>query len=105
MKKEIYRSFNGKLDAENRSGYIIYDCGAWYECEGLSVYNDVTNTLVRFLPSDAPSNLSDAAAIGEIIDAVNCGRISGQVFWRGKWYTPRDIMDKYQDVNWRKYCK
>lgn len=36
-KSEVYRSFEGKLDADNQSGYIIYDGGDWWQVEIISV--------------------------------------------------------------------
>lgn len=105
--KEIYRSFSGKLNLENKSGYIITSIGdgQWIECESLSVDQDVLPCKIRFRPVDAPSDWSNESAIGEIIDAVDCGRIPGQVFWHGKWQSPQSIIESHCDYNWRRHCK
>lgn len=39
MKKEVYRSFSGKIGTDNRWGYIVYDAGDVYEVRELNVYN------------------------------------------------------------------
>lgn len=101
--KEIYRSFEGTLGVENREGFIVYEAGKWYECECLSVYEYKEDFRFRFPRSMAPESW-DSFDLGEMIDAVECGRIDGRVFVEGKWRTPRKIMDKHQDYNWRKYC-
>ena len=36
--KEIYRSFDGKLDVDNQSGYIVYEGNGFYEIESFSVW-------------------------------------------------------------------
>lgn len=104
--KEIYRSFEGTLGVENREGFIVYEVGEWCECECLSVYEYKEDLRFRFPRSMAPESWEDWGflGLGEMIDAVECGRIDGQVLVGGKWRTPRKIMDKHQDYNWRKYC-
>ena len=48
MKKpEVYRSFEGKLDADNQSGYIIYDGGDWWQVEIISVGQYTPKTICR----------------------------------------------------------
>lgn len=105
MKEEIYRSFSGKLGVENQEGYIIYSVDEWLEYKTLSVRQNTITVRIRFRPSDAPIDWSDMCALGEIIEAVDCGRIPGQVWYRGAWRTPRKLIEQYQDYNWKKYCK
>lgn len=38
MKKEVYRSFEGKLDAENQGGYVISELNDFYEVEFFNVW-------------------------------------------------------------------
>ncbi len=103
--KEIYRSFEGRLDCTNQAGYIVYRSDNWVEVESLSIHTDVSSTRYRFRPDDFPDDPSDLLAIGELQDAVDCGRITGQVLYRGKWRVPSKIIDQYKDYNWRKYCQ
>lgn len=104
MKREVYRSFEGKLGVDNRDGYIVYESDNYITVERLSVYNDAIETCTRIPKTAVTCPLSDGAALAELEDAVDCGRINGQVRYRGKWYSPRSIMDKYQDANWRAHC-
>lgn len=46
-KSEVYRSFEGKLDADNQSGYIIYDGGDWWQVEIISVGQYTPKTICR----------------------------------------------------------
>lgn len=101
--KEIYRNFEGTLGVETPEGVIVYEVGKWCECECLSVYEYKADLRFRFPRSMAPQSWEDWD-LGETIDAVEHGRIDGQVFVGGEWRTPRKIMDKHQDYNWRKYC-
>ena len=36
--KEVYRSFEGKLDVDNQTGTIVYDGGEYWQFESLSVW-------------------------------------------------------------------
>lgn len=105
--QEIYRSFEGKLDMSNQSGYIVYQIenGKYgYQIESLSIDSEKQEPKIRIMAADAPKDWTDLTAIGELIDAVDCGRIPGQMIYKEHWITPRNIMDDRQDYNWKKYC-
>ena len=38
--KEIYRSFEGKLDVDNQEGYIVYQGNGFFEIHNISVWSD-----------------------------------------------------------------
>ena len=68
-KTEIYRSFDGLLNADTREGYIIYDNGTkdTYTIEWLNVYQDVADITIR-VPKESLPTFDDANAISEMID-------------------------------------
>ena len=104
MTQELYRSFHEPLGVNNQEGYIVSTDGTWLEYRTLSVWNDAIELKIRFRPEDAPKDLSDSAALGGIAEAVDHGRIPGQVFYRGKWRTPQAMIERYKDFNWRCHC-
>lgn len=102
--KEIYRSFDGQLSADTRDGYIINEGIEWLEYKPVSLYTETRTLRVRFRREDAPASFADAAAMGEVLDAVECGRIPGQVLYNGKWRTPQTLIQKHKDYNWWRHC-
>ena len=103
--KELYRSFEGLLNIDNPSGYVVYELKEWYQVDFLNVYCDVADSKVRFAKDYAPDHWGNAKAIAELDDAVFCGRIPGQMYYRGKGRTPRKIMDSNGDYIWTRYCE
>ena len=103
--KEIYRSFEGKLDAEKSEGYVVYDCGDKYELHFLSAYDDVNKSKIRIFKDDLP-DVADIDRIGEIYLKINEGAMRGDTFYKNKWYS-MELINKIQedkkDYNWRKY--
>ncbi len=100
--KEIYRSFDGKLDVDNQSGYIVYEGNGFYEIESFSVWRSGSKR-VRL---KAPVDWTDLAAIGEATLGVEHGVVEGQAFYKGKWYgteTINRIQNKYGDYSWQAY--
>ena len=103
--KEIYRSFDGQLGPENKSGYVVYDCGDKYELHFLSVYDDVNKSKIRIFKDDLP-DVVDIERIGEINLKINDGTMRGDTFYKNKWYSMElinKIQDDKKDYNWRKY--
>lgn len=47
MKKEVYSSFEGKLNVDCQNGYIITEIKDFYEVEFLSVWQDIPDKKVR----------------------------------------------------------
>lgn len=112
MGEEVYRSFEGKLDCDTQTGYIITEFSDFYEIEFLSVWSDVGDSRVRIrkglLAKDDFANL-DSDRIVEIIADIEFGRADyGQCFYKGKWYS-YDTICRIQEVNksydWRKFVK
>ena len=104
--KEIYRSFEGKLDVDNRSGVIVY---------GLKngVVIDFCNVLLGAWPAPltrvklngVPHNTDwESFNFGEMWDDAFYGRIDGQFYYNGYWRSPRKIMEENRDVHWVRYC-
>lgn len=109
MKKEVYRSFSGKLGVDNQSGYIITETDNFYEVEFLNVWQDSSGEKARIKKEYLPeSDFPDSAKIGELIDDITNGRTdAGQIMYHGKWYgvdTIRKIQEARQSGNWRKYA-
>lgn len=107
---EVYRSFEGKLNADCREGYIISDAGELWLVENLSVYTDTPDRKYKLPKSSLTANdFGNAALIAEICTRIDDGaQESGQVFYRGKWYgtqTIREIQAKNQTYNWRALIK
>ena len=111
MKKlEVYRSFEGKLDADNQSGYIIYDGGDWWQIEIISVGQYTPKTICRIDKNALnPAEFEDFFKIAYIETNIEVGNYNNknmQVYYRNKWYISsriREIQNCYQDYNWKKY--
>ncbi|MFQ7471149.1 MAG: hypothetical protein ACLRML_02515 [[Ruminococcus] lactaris] len=104
MKTELYRSFEGKLNIETQSGYIIYEISDYYEIEFVSLGTGATS---KFRVSkDMQFDFTDKCKIGELDVGVCDGTIKGQAFYKEKWYSTELInkmQKEHQDYNWRKY--
>lgn len=105
--KEVYRSFEGKLDVNNQEGYVIYDFENMYQVEFLSVERGKDRHFRISKDVLQPDDFSDFVKLAEFeIDIVNgCYAYDDMQFkYNGKWYTGNDIV-KIQastgDVNWR----
>ena len=107
--QEIYCSFDGKLDLDNQSGYVIYSLGnGLLQIEFLSINRDVKDEKYR-LPDNLlrVSDLDNAEKLISLCLEVSNGNISGaQYFYKGKWWSPESIMKvqkEHCDNNWKKY--
>lgn len=103
--KEIYRSFEGKLDADNQEGYIVYEGNGFFEVRNISVWADKTNGSFRV---NKPLNWENVEEIAEACFRVENGTLDGQAFYKGKWYkteTINKIQKKYEDGEWRRHIK
>lgn len=103
--KEIYRSFEGKLDVDNQSGYIIYELKDFFQIMWLSVSSKTQRIRIgkKLLTTDDFKNENKLA---EMSLAVEDGNINGQFHYHDKWYdyqTICKIQKRYQDYNWKKY--
>lgn len=113
MKNEVvYKSFEGKLNIDNQSGYVITDAGKFWEINFLSVDIDRPDVLIRIkkelLPESDFENIANekyANLMHEINEGISD---SGQTFFRGRWYG-FDAIQKIQiankSYNWRKFVK
>ncbi len=100
----IYQSFEGKLDVDEQTGYIVYQGNGFYEVESFSVWRSGSHK-VRF---KNPVDWTDSAAIGEASIGVEHGVVDGQAFYRGKWYstaTINKIQNRYDTYDWKDYVK
>lgn len=108
--KELYRSFEGNLGVEQQEGYILYSIngGALIEYEGLSVWQDSRTERAR-IPTEylPPKQYSNAERIGDLIMDCWAGNFpSGQIYFRGKWWSGekiRAIQSRKNDMQWQKY--
>lgn len=107
--KEIYRSFEGKLNVENQSGYIIYEIENFYQIEFISVRtsgSDKVRIKKELLQKEDFENLEK---ITEIEMDIENGRADyGQCWYKEKWYsydTINKIQCKNQDNYWKRYVK
>lgn len=108
--EEIYRSFDGKLGAEQQEGYILYsvNSGDLIEYEGLSVWENTETARARiparYLPETDYGNLEK---IGElIVDCYNGNLPGGQIHINGKWWSYNaicKIQEQHQDNHWMRY--
>lgn len=105
--KEVYRSFEGKLGVDNRTGYIIYELNDYYEIEILNVWSDVEDVRFRVVKDDLP-DFDNADRIDKLLFEIEHGARAGQIFFRGKWYS-QDTINKIQctnkDHDWKRYVK
>ena len=104
--KEVYRSFEGKLNVDQREGYVVYDCGDVYEIHHIKVDMDVRGSKYRIYKEDLP-DLTDNVKIAEIELEICDGIRRGAIFYRWKWYD-QELISKIQganaDMNWRRYA-
>ena len=101
--KEIYRSFEGKLNAENQFGYIVYELKNGYEIRNISVWTDMPDGSFRVTKPLTWSNIDE---IAEACFMVENGTLDGQALYKGKWYSTdviNDIQRKHNDGNWKRY--
>ncbi len=107
-KKEVYRSFEGKLGVDNQSGYIITETDSFYEIEFLSVCQGHGNHRIKIRKEYLPEKyFADLGKIGELEHYIINGQDDiGQVFYKNKWYgydTINNIQRVHHDSNWRRY--
>lgn len=108
MKQEIYRSFEGKLNVENRTGHIIYETKDFYEIEFLNIESEKKGKLrirKEILDKKDFNNTEKLAEIG--IDIENGCANYGQCWYNKKWYGYKEIcriQKKYQDNNWKRHA-
>lgn len=106
--KEIYRSFEEKLNPVCQFGIIIKENNSMYQIENVSVWTS-TPAKFRVYKNDFDISILGRSIdqlcsyIGELYEQVNCGQISGQILCAKKWVSPIGIMKKNQDAKWRKY--
>ena len=108
MKKEIYRSFEGFLNIDNQSGYIIYDTNEFYEVEFLNVCSDTKTDRVRIRKNLLrKEDFGNLLKIGELQYDIENGRADyGQCYYKDKWYGYKmicKIQKENKDGNWKKY--
>ena len=103
--KEIYRSFEGKLDVDNQSGYIIYELKDFFQIDWLSVSSKTQRVRIgkKLLTSEDFENENKLA---ELSLAVENGNVNGQCYYHDKWYdyqTICKIQKKRQSYDWKMY--
>ena len=111
MKKEVYRSFEGKLSPECQRGYIVYDCGEYWEINHQTVWMDEKCFSVR-IKKGYKLKFDDIERIEELEFGVNNGIVDGQAAYNGKWYSTETI-NKIQEKNncrqtfepWQRFVK
>lgn len=108
--KELYRSFEGKLDVDNQSGYIIYDNKKTntYEIQFINVTVSKKSEKFRvsknLLSQNEFSNLEKIQTL--YVEVGNGVYENGQISYKNRWYSAkmiRDIQKDRQDQNWKKY--
>lgn len=106
MYKEVYRSFEGKLDVDCRDGYIILELKDFWEIRFLTV--DGSDDMVRIRKEFLSENdFSNEDKINDLYVSIyfNWGDF-GQCWFNGKWYgydTICKIQRKNKDDNWQRY--
>ena len=86
MSKEVYRSFEGKLDVDCRDGYIILELKDFWEIRFLTV--DGSDDMVRIRKEFLSENdFSNRDKINDLYVSIyfNWGDF-GQCWFNGKWY-------------------
>ena len=104
--KEVYRSFEGVLSA-GESGYRVVELEDYFEINDISTLTRVPDVSVR-VSKDYASGIdwTDGAKIGEIEIGVKDGKIPGQYFYNGKWYSTElihKIQNQHKDYLWMNY--
>lgn len=109
MKKELYRSFEGKLGVENQEGYIIYDIGGGrLQIENYNVWTHGPQEPFR-IPSKLlpPEDYDNEEKIVELcMDAWYGRRAGAEIYFRGRWYSDKaieKIQQLHEDNVWQKY--
>lgn len=106
MGKEIYRSFEGKLNA-GESGIIVEELKDYYEITQIAAVFDKPTTKFRVAKSEVHNmKWSDDYEIGRLEVGVWDGVINGAILVEGKWYptdTIKSIQAAHEDYNWGKY--
>lgn len=109
MKKELYRSFEGKLDVGNEEGYIIYNIGGGrLQIERYNVWThgpqEPFRIPAKLLP---PEDYGNEAKIVELcVDAWYGRRAGTEIFFRDRWYSDEaieKIQKLHEDNVWQKY--
>lgn len=106
--KEIYRSFEGKLDVNNQSGYIIEEGNDFYQVSFLSVQDDQKDDKIR-VSKEIKFDFTDVDRIAEIATDIENGCYDSekcQVLYNGKWYsgkTINKIQNANKDYRWKRY--
>lgn len=89
--KEIYRSFEGKLTAENQFGYIIFEGDGFWQIEHVSTWSDTPDTAYRIAKTALnESDFGNLEKIGEIELSIDDGCYESdkmQVRYKGSWYS------------------
>lgn len=106
--KEIFRSFEGKLNCDNQSGYIIYESEKFYQIEFLSVWNDVEDGKIRIWKEYlSEKDFGNIEKINNIQMDIENGCFNyGQCFYKQRWFgfnTICKIQDKNQSNEWKKF--
>lgn len=107
--KEVYRSFEGKLNYDNPVGHIVYDDKNFYKIESLSAWS--SGNLIMRISKNVPFDFKDDNKIGILYMDIFDGKYTTndyQVFVRGKWYggeTINKIVNSHRDHNWTRYIK
>lgn len=109
MKKELYRSFEGKLDVGNEEGYIIYNIGdGRLQIEHYNVWTHGPQEPFR-IPSKLlpPEDYGNEAKIVELcVDAWYGRRAGTEIYFRNRWYSDEaieKIQALHEDNVWQKY--
>lgn len=109
MKKEIWRSFEGKLGVENQYGWIVYETEKYYDIESLSVWNDTQTRHTRIAKEEINEEIyKDMIKLTDAEEMVRNGIMEGQYYSTktNKWYkteTIKKIQEKNNDKEWQKY--
>ena len=108
--KEIYRSFEGKLTAENQFGYIISEGNGFWQIEHVSTWIDTPDTAYRITKTAlSESDFGNLEKIGEIELSIDDGCYESdkmQVRYKGIWYSCpkiRKIQETSGDYNWKRH--
>lgn len=107
--KEVYRSFEGKLNLDNQSGYIIYELKDFYQIEFLSIekISDDSGSIRLRKHIFSEEDFSNLEKITKLETYIESGCADyGQCQYKGKWYSVpviRKIQFERHDGNWKKY--
>lgn len=107
--KIVFESYEGKVNVEHQSKYIIRESENFYEIESFSVWNSGSSYVRISKELLKESDFANIEKIGELelniwkgcYDNENC-----QVSYKGKWYsgkTINKIQNANKDYDWEKY--